>query len=613
MSESSKTLSVIAVAVVLLAAAFATRMSAPSAASTDAVGKVLFPELDDPLKAKRMRIVQFDEGTSRAKEFEVAQANGVWSLPSHKNYPADAKDQMAAAAGSLVDLKPLGIVSKNAQDHELYGVVEPKPSEDQLGNSGVGKLVVLEDGAKKPLVRLIIGKEDKTAAKNDEMGAGQTELRFVRVQGQDPVYRVALKTNKFSTKFADWIETDLLKLNPWDIADIKLRDYSVTDAVTQSGAYAPVLNKRADIDLSFDDKTSKWNLKELLEYKGKAAVEAKLADDEELNIAKLNDLKNGLGSLKIMDVARKPEKMSANLKADKDFTNDVDVLRDLVRRGFLPVPVGDDQVEIVSNDGEVTVQMKDGVEYVLRFGAVAGIDMGSDDDKKKDDSKADAKSDDKKDDEKSADDKGGDKKNGDKKDKGGLSRYIMVMAHFNDKLLPKPELEPLPEHKKPAAKEDSAKEDSAKADDAKKGDAKKGDAKSTKGDAKSAKADDKKSATVKDAKADAKSSDAKSDEAPTEEDQDALEARRDKVEKDNIRKQEAYDDKVKAGQQRAKELNSRFADWYYVVGDETYRKIHLNKTDIIKKKTAADAGAPAGQPIPPNPFQQLQGIPGAGS
>jgi hypothetical protein len=616
MSESAKTLSLVTVAVVLLAAAFTTRMSAPSATPADAIGKTLFPELDEPSKAKRMRIVTFDEGTSRAKEFEVAQANGVWSLPSHKNYPADAKDQLAAAAASLVDLKPLGTASTSARDHELYGVVEPKPAEDQLGNSGVGKLVVFEDGAKKPLARLIIGKEDKSASKADDMGGGQTELRFVRVQGQDPVYRVALKTNKFSTKFADWIETDLLKLNPWDIADIKLRDYSVTDAMSQSGAYSPVLNKRADIDLTFDDKTSKWNLKELLEYKGKAAQEAKLADDEELNTVKLNDLKNALGSLKIMDVARKPEKMSANLKADKDFTNDIDVLRDLVRRGFLPVPVGDDQVEIVSNDGEVTVQMKDGVEYVLRFGAVAGIDMGSDDDKKKDDSKAEDKTAGKTDEEKAADDKSGDKKDSDKKDKGGLSRYIMVMARFNDKLLPKPELEPLPELKKPAAKTDEAKAD-----------AKKGDAKSAKGDAKSSKGDDKKGTAAKDAKsdakadakkggeaADAKSTDAKADDAATEEDQEALEARRDKIEKDNIRKQEAFDDKVKAGQQKAKELNSRFADWYYVVGDETYRKIHLNKSDIVKKKNAADASAPGGRPIPPNPFQQLPGgLPGAGN
>ena len=41
---------------------------------------------------------------------------------------------------------------------------------------------------------------------------------------------------------------------------------------------------------------------------------------------------------------------------------------------------------------------------------------------------------------------------------------------------------------------------------------------------------------------------------------------------------------MKKGQQRAKELNARFADWYYVVGDETYHKIHLGQAEIVKKK-----------------------------
>ena len=67
---------------------------------------------------------------------------------------------------------------------------------------------------------------------------------------------------------------------------------------------------------------------------------------------------------------------------------------------------------------------------------------------------------------------------------------------------------------------------------------------------------------------------------------------------------------MKTGEQRAKELNARFADWYYVVGDETYRKIHLGQNDIIKKKTAAadtkDVAHPA---MPKNPFE-IPGLPG---
>ena len=65
---------------------------------------------------------------------------------------------------------------------------------------------------------------------------------------------------------------------------------------------------------------------------------------------------------------------------------------------------------------------------------------------------------------------------------------------------------------------------------------------------------------------------------------EALEAEQERIEKANRRKQDEYDEKVKKGQQRAKELNARFADWYYVVGDETYRKIHLGQAEIVKKK-----------------------------
>ena len=38
---------------------------------------------------------------------------------------------------------------------------------------------------------------------------------------------VAVKTDKLSTKFGDWIEKDLLKLNTLDIKQMEIRDYSV--------------------------------------------------------------------------------------------------------------------------------------------------------------------------------------------------------------------------------------------------------------------------------------------------------------------------------------------------------------------------------------------------
>jgi len=55
-----------------------------------------------------------------------------------------------------------------------------------------------------------------------------------------------------------------------------------------------------------------------------------------------------------------------------------------------------------------------------------------------------------------------------------------------------------------------------------------------------------------------------------------------RIETENKRAQELYDQKVKDGQQKAKDLNDRFADWYYVISDEIYKKIKVTRADIIK-------------------------------
>ena len=147
----------------------------------------------------------------------------------------------------------------------------------------------------------------------------------------------------------------------------------------------------------------------------------------------------------------------------------------------------------------------------------------------------------------------------------------------------------------------AVKGDSGKAE-SKSGEAKSGAAKSAKSDAKGAadakKAGDGKSDNEKTTE-NKQPEDAKSDDKATEEDPDVREAERERIEKQNRIKQDEYNDKVKAGQDRVKELNARFADWYYVVSDETYRKIHLGEDQIVKQKSA---DKPADAAVPPNPF-----------
>ena len=506
--------------------------------------RVLFPELSDASKAASLEIVSYDDELSTLHPFKVLQSGGVWVLPAHQNYPADAKEQLAAAATALVDLKMLDVVSKSPGDHETYGVIEPDPEKIKPGMTGVGQLIEIRDGSGNKLARLIVGKEDKRRVGAD---AGGRTLRFVRKAGQDPVYRVEVDTSKFTTSFDDWIEKDLLKLSPWDVRRLGLEDYSLV-AVESNGRVGVQLDRKYRVDLAYDDKDAKWSLVKLEAFsKEGEPKEEKLADGEELASGKLNDLRNSLGDLKIVDVARKPSGLSGELKAEESFTNDREAVTSMQQRGFLPLKTG----EILSTDGETIVGMKDGVEYVLRFGApttVAG------------DSKAAGK-----DDEEAKEEKGAEPAKGAGGETSG--RYLLVMARFNEQLLDKPTLDPLPEMPADASKqEENGKKDGEKSE----GEKKEGDAAEKKSDA----AESLKNADEAEAAA-----------------QIALENRR-RVERENRRKQDDYNDKVKAAQKRVRELNGRFADWYYVVSDKEYAKIHLGRNSMVQK-VEAKAAQPA--------------------
>ena len=475
--------------------------------------RILFPELTDVQKAASLEVVKYDEELATLQPFKVVQAGGVWVLPSHQNYPADARDHLAAAATELVDLESLDVVSSSAADHETYGVIEPDPEKIKPGMVGVGELIEIRDAGGNKLARLVVGKEDKRPGTS---ASGGKKLRFVRKAGQDPVYRVEIDTSKFTTRFDDWIEKDLLKLSPWDVRRAVLDDYSL-GAVESGGRIRVEQNRKDRIEVAYDDKDQRWTLARLEAFSGGAEAKLEtLGEAEELASPRLNDLRNALGDLKIVDVVRKPAGLSAELKAEEKFTADEEAVRSMQQRGFLPLKSGD----ILSTDGETIVGMKDGVEYVLRFGAGTSIGNGSGEDVAADDA---------------------------------TGRYLLVMARFNESLLEKPVLEEVP-----------------------------GDAPATEGAAaeggENGAADQLKAADEAEAKAQA-----------------ALEARR-AVERENRRRQDDYDAKVKAAQRRVRDLNARFADWYYIVPTKEYAKIHLNRAAVVQPKgtDAADAGPPGG-------------------
>ena len=526
MNEISKTLTFVALAaLVVLAAVFTRPVVNDEPKAEDFRGQPLYPNFTDPMAVASLEIVKFDEENATVQKFVVAEVDVAgqnrWVIPSHYNYPADAKDQVADAAGGLMGLRIIEMVGDDKSDQRVYGVIAPDPVTLRVGDSGVGKQVVMRSENGKELISLVIGKE-----------ADQPGLRYVRKTGEDPIYAVRLDPSKLSTDFDDWIERNPLEIQPWDMRRLWFRNYYVDELNGQ-------LVQQGNMRIAYNDAGDPaWELVEDQRYERDPQnpeqsifVPVKLADDEELNVAKLNELKNELDNLKIVDVNPKPAGISADLKADAGFKADQKTYMQLRSKGFFLAPTEDGgPMELFSNEGELRITMKDGVEYVLRFGEIAvGSTATSEKDGQKD--KAD----------------------------NGVNRYLFVMAEFNPDIIPKPQFEPLPKigqtpEDKPNAEEKPASEETAES-------------------ASAAAAD----------KTD------KPQESEEEKAGEQLKIERERIERENQRKQDEYDRLVEEGKKRVAELNARFADWYYIISNDVFQKIHLGRDELIKKKETTPA------------------------
>ena len=303
------------------------------------------------------------------------------------------------------------------------------------------------------------------------------------------------------------------------------------------------------LDYDFNG-TPAWKLTKDLVYDAakKALVPRALGKDEEIDTKKLDDLKSAIDDLKIVDVERKPAAVPPDLRLRKE----ADVVGFAVFAGSRILPRADpDGVEghfrIVSNKGDVALQLSDGACYVLRFGESTGQSSATDKTKDKKDAKKEAKKD---------------------EAAPGSNRYLFVMAEFNPGRHSQARLRGIAQGRKEAGRQ---RRPTRRSRATRKPTTRKPDAKEAKPAADAGK---------KDA--------AKKDEPKKEEKKIDLKAERERIEKDNKRKQEEYDEKVAAGKKHVKELNDRFADWYYVISDDVYRKIHLTRADFVKKKEAKD-------------------------
>jgi hypothetical protein len=628
MNETKRTLIFVAVAVVSVGAASASYyVTRPRPdAESKVLGTEFYPEFQDPTTAQVLRVVAYDDKTASVKEFKVEYKDGKWRIPSHHNYPADAKDRLAQTAASIIGVTRGSLVSRRKSDQARYGVVDPDDS-DATVLKGRGQRITLSKNDGTVLADFVIGNKAE----------GQTDAYYVRApkaQDADSIYLTKLKID-LSTKFGDWIEPDLLKVDRDQLTDIRIDNYSIdeTQGVIVPGQIS---------ELKKQPTGDSWEL-------------VGIKPDEELKTDTVNQLVNSLDNLRLVGVRPKPQGVHADLTLDPRIAQSRELVaalrNDMLNRGFiLARERAGGKTHLYSKEGELEAGTKEGVQYSLHFGQIFTgtefeIETGLSKDKDKEKAKESDKNATKKEDDKS-------------KESLKKSRYLMVYASFDPKLLGAPPVKPTEPKKPPGVVLDTP------ADAAKKSESapatKPAAPKSTKPPADSKEPNlsgdkaNKKQSSIdefdpnelvlvstdgKPATPAAKSSATDSKVAPkpaappagtkpaepTKASPTPAEVKKttaapapavapkpdpkaqylkamDQYKKDLERYENdksEYEKKLTKGKEKVKELNDRFAPWYYVISAESFENLRLARSSLVKPKGQPADKKDAGNPHSP--------------
>ena len=477
-------------------------------------------------RAVELKITTYDDLTARITSFSVKRdGTGQWVIPSHNNYPADAEEQMASAAAAFSTLEVKEVIDVDSSAHQDYHVVEPNTEELDVGTDGVGTLVTVTDEEGKAY-SLIVGAK---VTKGSEAGTDprmQQSYFAVRKPGSDTVFTVDLNIGIFDTNFSKWIDTNLLGLNGLDVRRLSMQDYFI--GLSPEGS--PIMLRRSNSSLIFDDVDLAWNLDNMVQYdqNTQEPFTIELTDNEEIDSDRVNTLQSALENLTIEGVMRKPAILRPDLKITPEAIANEKTSETLTQLGLFgdPNTTIDNLMDLKSTNGELHISLQTGVKYILRFGEVDAT-SGSED---------------------------------------SIRRYLFVTTVFQPNMIPSPEYQALPgQSSEPANNGDGCQTQEADAD-----------------------------------------SETTEDNTPANLTPEQLAELKETIERENARLKEEYEAKITIAQNSVRLLNSRFANWFYLIDEKTFNKIHLANTDLIRSKTTElDNGLPGLPDLP-----GLPGVPG---
>ncbi|MBI4908082.1 MAG: DUF4340 domain-containing protein [Acidobacteria bacterium] len=328
MKELIKTGAFVMVAIALSVAASRSAPERRTAAIFSETGETFYPKYTDPSAVKTIEVVDYDESTAAARPFQVAFEKGRWILPANYNYVIDVGDRLEKTAGALVEIKKENVVGDSVSEHGKFGVIDPLDSKS-ASLSGRGKRVTLRDARKDILADFVLGKTVE----------GKPGFRYLRTPGDKRVYAVKTDADP-SARFADWVNADLLRIASSTIRRVSIVSYNIDDS-----------GRLANIDqVQITHDKNDWQI----------------AGGGSFHKSVINAMANALDTLKITDVRPKPPSLAESLKSGK-MEMSLEGMMSLRQKGYFVSPQG----RLMATEGEMLVEINNGVGYTLRFGEVA--------------------------------------------------------------------------------------------------------------------------------------------------------------------------------------------------------------------------------------------------
>lgn len=519
MNSMTRTIAFLIAALLSTAAAVGTYMATrpPRIAEYLGVGEPFFARFTDADQANSILVAAWNTQSIKVERFEVIRdPDGLWRIPSHFNYPADGQKQFAQAATSAIGITRISLVSSSSDAHKTYGVIDPLDENPDVvqGERETGTRITFRD-AGNTLADYIIGhprEEGGEVARSINEGGRRVMqgVYYVRAAGERQVYLARVNV-QVSTRFADWIRSDLLEVDRNDIQNMTLDHYEINPQAKQKvpGELMTLIR---------NDEARRWamvGLDSALEQPRRFVVDTLARTLEQLDI-----------------VGVRPRRVQY---VNKLFVpNDQTVKEDLGYGFFHNTMTGD----IAGTAGELRAITAAGIRYTIRYGDiasdsslnVAGINSATD--AAATTTETDAS-------------------------KLGLGRYLLVSVAYDPESLGPAPVEP----KKPEGSDPPKPEPT-----------------------------DATESTTADSTTDpAATSTATADNPGIDEYEEALSLYK-------TRRAE-YDKRVKQAQTRVRELEFKFAQWYYIIPEETFSKLHVNRDELVEKIVAIPTDTPATDPL----------------